>query len=50
MPGKIEIEKLDIKNIIEIQRLLETIKDKETIILLEEIIRITNKYLEEKQI
>ena len=50
MPGKIEIEKLDIRNIIEIQKLVKSVKDKKTLLLLEEIIKITNKYLEEKYV
>ena len=48
MPVYPEIEKLDIRNIIEIQKLLKTIKDKQTLLLFEQIINITNKYLEEK--
>ena len=48
MPVYPEIEKLDIRNIIEIQKLLKTIKDKQTLLLFEQIINITNKCLEEK--
>ena len=48
MPDNPEIDKLDIRNIIEIQKLLKTIKDKQTLLLFEQIINITNKYLEEK--